>query len=97
MVQHAPSCPLYPRLAGEFRHAIAAAGRFVAQDEHDPDDVQHFDQTTAMALMDSLARLAELPEWETVTLNDVAEDATLMNTPEMRELLRPQCTCGALA
>ncbi|MBT2545477.1 hypothetical protein J7E99_33490 [Streptomyces sp. ISL-44] len=49
-----------------------------------------------MALMDALAHFAELPEWEAVTLKDVAEHATLMNTPENRERFRSQCNCGAL-
>ncbi|MEU9998039.1 hypothetical protein [Streptomyces sp. NPDC050848] len=48
-----------------------------------------------MALTDTLAYFAELPEWETVTLKDVAEHATLMGTPENRERFREACTCGA--
>ncbi len=45
---------------------------------------------SATSLTDSLARLAEPDDWETVTLRVVAEDAVIEN-----ESLKYMCTCGA--
>jgi hypothetical protein len=88
MRPHAPDCQLYS--VNWLRHAAAAAGHLV---DAAPD--QGHDQVSAMALTDALAYFAELPQWETVTLKDVAEHATLMNTPENRERFRNMCACGA--
>jgi hypothetical protein len=89
VVQHAENCPLYS--VHWIRHAIAAAGLGL---QEDPDS--KVDRVSATALTDTLAHFAELPSWETVTLKDVAEHATLMDTPENRERFRRHCKCGAL-
>jgi len=68
-----------------FRHAVAAAGR-LAQEEPDP----HTDRMSVMSLTDTLAHFAELEDWDTVTLRDVANHATLMN----QERFKHMCTCG---
>lgn len=57
--------------------------------QEDPDDFA--DRTSAMALADTMARFAEQNDWETVTLKDVADHATLMNQEQFRHM----CTCGA--
>jgi len=93
VIQHARECPLYS--VHWLRLAVAAAGRLIDGSAEQEADVA--DEVSAMALMDALAYFAELPEWETVTLKDVADHATLMNTPENRERFGPQCTCGAFA
>lgn len=89
MIEHAKGCPLYS--VHWLRHAVAAAGLLIGQPAE-----QGADEVSAMALVDTLAHFAELPQWEAVTLKDVAEHATLMDTPENRERFGPQCTCGAL-
>ncbi|MFF2781016.1 hypothetical protein ACFVU3_39755 [Streptomyces sp. NPDC058052] len=89
MIQHAEACPLYA--VHWLRHAVAAAGLLIKQPAE-----QGADEVSAMALTDTLAYFAELPEWESVTLKDVAEHATLMSTPENRERFRSLCNCGAL-
>jgi hypothetical protein len=76
------------------RHAVAA-GRLVDRSAEQDSDAA--DAVSAIALADALAHFAELPEWETVTLKDVADHATLMNTPENREPFGLSCTCGAFA
>jgi len=84
--EHSPECVLYP--VHWLRHAIAAAGRLVARD---PDTA--VDQVSAEALIDGLAHLAELEDWATVTLLDLAKHATLMDTEHFKQM----CTCGATA
>lgn len=86
MAEHEPTCPLHS--VHWLRHAVAAAGR-LAQDHPDPDA----DRTSAMSLVDALAHFAELEDWCTVTLSDVAEHATLMNQDHFKSL----CNCGALS
>lgn len=49
-----------------------------------------------MSLSDTLAHFAELDDWSTVTLRDVAEQATLIKTPMNQERFKHMCTCGAL-
>lgn len=84
MIVHQAHCPLYS--VHWLRHAIAAAGQ-LAQEEPDP----AADRVSAMALSDTLAHFAEVGDWSTVTLKDVADHATLMN----QESFRRMCTCGA--
>ncbi len=66
-IEHAPGCVLDP--VHWLRHAIAAAGRLVSPQEDD--DVRHVDRWAAGLLLDTLAHFAELPDWATVTLEDV--------------------------
>jgi hypothetical protein len=86
--EHAPGCVLDP--VHWLRHATAAAGQFVAADS-DPADVPQYDRVSAEALTDSLAHFAELSDWSTVTLLDLARNATLMNDGRFDQF----CTCGA--
>jgi hypothetical protein len=88
MTEHRSDCALYA--VHWLRHAVAAAGRLATDD---PDAAA--DKKSAMALIDTLAYFAELDSWETVTLLDVANQATLMNDEEARELVKHMCTCGA--
>ncbi|MFE6332975.1 hypothetical protein ACFVOK_07095 [Streptomyces sp. NPDC057798] len=85
MIVHQRGCPLYS--VHWLRHAVAAAGMLAH--EHDPDPAA--DRVNAEALTDTIARFAEQDDWETVTLKDIADHATLMN----QERFRSQCTCGA--
>ena len=85
--QHQPGCVLDP--VYWLRHAIAAVGRLVPLND-DP-DLDVVDRIAAGALTDTLAHFAELPDWATVTLHDVAQQATLMNQDRFDEF----CTCGA--
>jgi len=86
---HSEGCPLYS--VHWLRHAVACAGRLADQQTG-----AGIDPVTAIALTDALAHFAELPEWEGVTLKDVAEHATLMDTPTNRERFGYMCKCGAL-
>ncbi|WP_097865831.1 hypothetical protein [Streptomyces sp. rh34] len=89
MVQHAATCPLYP--THWLRFAVATTG-LLLQDPPDPGG----DRISAMMLTDALAHLAELPNWETVTLKDVVDQVDWVESSPNREWLRSQCTCGAL-
>lgn len=62
-IEHAPGCVLDP--VHWLRHAIAASGRLVFPQE---DEVCHVDRLAAEQLLDTLAHLAELPDWAPVTL-----------------------------
>jgi len=73
------------------RHAIAAAGR-LANPDADPDELVDVDRVSAELLADTLAHFAELPDWETVTLLDVAEHATPMSDNDNDFAVH--CTCG---
>jgi hypothetical protein len=44
-----------------------------------------------MSLADALAHFAELDDWATATLRDLANHATLMNQEQFKHM----CTCGA--
>lgn len=88
MAQHAPTCPLYP--THWMRFAVATTG-LLLQDPPDPGG----DRVSAMALTDALAYFAELDDWETVTLKDVADHVGWVESSPNREWLLSQCTCGA--
>ncbi|MFJ4988792.1 hypothetical protein ACIP9H_33950 [Streptomyces sp. NPDC088732] len=85
-MDHRKECPLYP--VHWLRHAVAAAGR-ATQDPPEP----FADKVSAEALVDALAHFAELSDWESVTLKDIAVHATLMDTPTNRERFAAQCRC----
>jgi hypothetical protein len=70
---HARGCILDP--VHWLRRAAAATGRFVAG-VADPPDLARYDQVSAEALTDSLAHFAGLPDWSTVTLLDLARNAS---------------------
>jgi hypothetical protein len=72
------------------RHAITAAGKLVHPLEADPDR-NFVDQVSAEILTDTLAHFAELPDWSTVTLHDIAQYATPVNDGRFDAM----CTCGA--
>ncbi|WP_329028295.1 type II toxin-antitoxin system Phd/YefM family antitoxin [Streptomyces sp. NBC_00690] len=82
---HASDCPLDS--VHWLRHATAAAGRLANETPE-----AHTDRISAMALADAIAHFAELGNWATVTLRDIAEHATLMK----RDRFRGLCTCGGL-
>lgn len=84
MIVHQQGCTLYS--VHWLRHAVSAAG-LLAQE--DPDTSA--DRVSVEALADTLARFAEQDDWESVTLKDVADHATLMN----QDKFRGDCTCGA--
>jgi hypothetical protein len=84
--EHRPGCALDP--VHWLRHAITSAGMTVTNQKVDP----HVDRLSAESLMDTLAHFAELPDWATVTLLDVARHATLMG-----KRFDAMCTCGATA
>ena len=84
--EHAPGCVLDP--VYWLRHAIAASGRLASPQN---DDLRNIDKISAESLADTLAHFAELDDWATVTLQDVAQHATLMDD----ERFGLQCTCGA--
>jgi hypothetical protein len=88
--QHKPGCVLDP--VYWLRHAIAAAGMLVHPLEGDPERGDE-DRVSAEMLTDALAHFAELPDWASVTLQDIALYATPMN----REPFNQTCTCGATA
>jgi hypothetical protein len=88
VIVHQPGCPLDS--VHWFRHAVAAAG-CLAEDK--PDD--HVDRVSATSLTDTLAHFAELDDWATVTLRDIADHATLMNWELNQKRFRGMCTCGA--
>lgn len=85
--EHQPGCILDP--VHWLRHAVAAAGRLVSteQSERSPDRV------SAQLLTDSLAHLAELDDWATVTLHDLARRAAA-GLPEP-DRFSQMCSCGA--
>lgn len=85
-IEHAPGCVLDP--AHWLRHAIAASGRLALPQN---DELGTVDMKSAEALADTLAHFAELDDWATVTLRDIARHATLMD----EERFGSQCTCGA--
>jgi hypothetical protein len=87
-IEHAPGCVLDP--VHWLRHAIAASGRLAAPQGSELDTV---DKKSAEALADTLAHFAELDDWATVTLRDIARHATLVD----EERFGAQCTCGASA
>jgi hypothetical protein len=89
-VIHQPGCVLDP--VHWMRHAITAAGRLTHSPETDH-DWNFIDRGSAESLIDALAYFAELPDWASVTLHDVAQHATLMNDGRFDEM----CTCGATA
>ncbi|MFF7763141.1 hypothetical protein [Streptomyces griseorubiginosus] len=84
MIVHQPGCQLYS--VHWLRHAIGAAGLLTHEK---PDSAA--DRVSAEALTDTLARFAEQDDWESVTLKEIADHATLMN----QERFRQDCTCGA--
>ncbi|WP_175412597.1 hypothetical protein [Streptomyces sp. TRM64462] len=84
MIVHERGCPLYS--VHWLRHAVAAAGMLTHEN---PDPAA--DRGNAEALTDAIARFAEQDDWETVTLKDIADHATLMNQGKFRN----ECTCGA--
>lgn len=55
------------------------------------EDLTSTDRKSAELLADTLAHFAELPNWETVTLLDVAEHATPMPA---NENFAVYCTCA---
>lgn len=85
-IEHAPGCVLDP--VHWLRHAIAASGRLAAPPGSELETV---DKKSAGALADTLAHFAELDDWATVTLLDIARHETLMD----EERFGAQCTCGA--
>jgi len=87
-VVHQPGCVLDP--VYWLRHAVLAAGRLTHSPETDP-DWDYLDRGSAESMIDALAHFAELPDWATLTLHDVAQQATLMNQDRFDEF----CTCGA--
>ena len=80
---------LHPLSVHWLRHAIAAAGRLARAEEADPDDLAFVDRASAGLLTDALAHFAELSDWETVTLLDIAEHATPMDD----DRFAGDCTC----
>ena len=86
-IEHASGCVLDP--VQWLRHAAAAAGRLAGPLEEEDESA---DREAVESLADTLAHFAELPEWATVTLRDVARHATLMDD----ERFGPMCTCGAI-
>lgn len=84
MVTHQPGCPL--ESVYWLRHAVAAAG-VLTHDQPDP----LADRKSAEALTDALAHFTELSDWSTVTLKDVADQATFMN----QERFAAMCECGS--
>lgn len=85
--EHAPGCVLDP--VHWFRHAIAAAGRLIAP-ENDA-EISHVDRTSAESLMDTLAQFAELDDYASIALREVALHASIMGD----EFFGGMCTCGA--
>ncbi len=87
---HEPGCTLYS--VHWLRHAVAAAGRLVhaAADPEGPDELAFVDRTAAGLLTDALAHFAELSDWETVTLLDIAEHASPMDDDDR---FAANCTC----
>jgi hypothetical protein len=85
--EHAPGCVLDP--VHWLRHAVAASGRLISP-ENDAEH-RHVDRVSAESLTDTLAHFAELDDWATVTLREVAQHATLMDDKRFG----PMCTCGA--
>jgi hypothetical protein len=67
------------------RHTAAAAGH-LATGNPDP----AVDRISVESLTDTLAHFAELDDWASVTLLDVAQRATLVD-----DRFAHMCTCGA--
>lgn len=84
MADHSMFCPL--QQPGWLRHAVAAAGRLVSA-KPIANELRDADRVSAEVLTDALAHLAELPEWPTVTLADLAAMAS--DDPRLI------CQCGA--
>ena len=84
--EHAPGCVLDP--VHWLRHAVAATGRLISLQA---DEYRAVDQKSAESLADALAHFAELDDWATVTLQNIAQHATLMDG----ERFGSMCTCGA--
>jgi hypothetical protein len=87
-VVHQPGCVLDP--VHWLRHAITAAGRLTHSPETDR-DWDFIDRVSVEFLTDPLAHFAELPDWASVTLHDVAQHATPINDGRFDEF----CNCGA--
>jgi hypothetical protein len=88
VIIHQTGCTLDP--VHWLRHAVTAAG-YLAQENPDA----HADRVAVMSLTDTLAHFAELDDWATVTLRDVANHATLINQEVNQERFKHMCTCGA--
>lgn len=88
VIVHQPGCPL--DAVHWLRHAVAATGYFVREN---PD--RSADRVSAESLADTLAYFAELDDWATVTLRDVADHAALMPNPDNHKRFKHMCTCGA--
>ncbi len=88
MTTHKAECPLSS--VHWLRHAVAAAGCLIQTNPP-----QHLDRTSAVSLTDTLAHFAELDDWATVTLQDVADHATLLNQKMNQERFKSWCKCGA--
>lgn len=84
---HTGECPYGP--ANFLRVAVAAAGHHVAGD----DDAEMMDRELSGALVDALAHYAELPDWSSATLGDVA--AMAFDHRPISGLMLAHCTCGA--
>ena len=83
---HAPGCTL--DAVHWLRHAIDAAGRLASPQA---DELRSVDRKAAESLADTLAHFAELDDWGTITLREVAQHANLMDD----ESFGSRCTCGA--
>jgi len=82
--EHRPGCVLDP--VHWLRHATAAAGHLANPPTNDDAFV---DRTAAGALADTLAHFAELEDWASVTLTDVAKHSNLVG-----DRFDAMCTCG---
>lgn len=88
MSQHANDWPLSP--VYYLRYAIEVTDELLQPSP--PSDVEKIHATQ---LLQALDHFANLPTWDSVTLRDVAERATLMDSPENRERWKPSCICDA--
>jgi hypothetical protein len=85
-LEHAPGCAL--EAVHRLRDAAAAVGHLAALQV---DGDRNVDRALAEALADGVAHFAELPDWATVTLRDVALHASLMDDDDFAVY----CTCDA--
>lgn len=88
MAQHADACPLLP--VSYLRHAIE-----ITEELLQPSPSSDVEKVHATQLLQALSHFANLSDWDSVTLQDVAERATLMESPENRERWKPSCICDA--
>ncbi|MFD3729787.1 hypothetical protein [Streptomyces sp. NPDC058671] len=88
MAPHADACPLSP--VYYLRHAIEATEELLQPSP--PSDAAKIHATQ---LLHALNHFANLSHWDSVTLRDVAEHATLMTFPANREQWNPSCICDA--